>query len=111
MSTISHTNINVTFRGIILNKGNTIVDKQEVSLFAIETMIVQIVFRLLTNKNLCYPNTMFSMAHIFFTKSRYAFITKTQKILLLHTYRNELTVCWLGGPTRSFLNTGASTKH
>ena len=92
MSTISHTNINVTFRGIILNKGNTIVDKQEVSLFAIETMFVQIVFRLLTNKNLCYPNTMFSMAHIIFTKSRYAFITKTQKYIIIaylpqRTYR------------------------
>jgi hypothetical protein len=52
MSTISQTNMNVTIRGIILNKGNTIVDKQEVRLCAIETTFLQIAFRLLRNKNM-----------------------------------------------------------
>jgi len=85
MSAISYTVIIVTLRGIILNTRNTIVDKQEVSLCAIQTTFVQIVFRLLRNKNLCYPNTMFSMVHIFFIKSRYAFITKT------HTHNLALT--------------------
>jgi len=120
MSTISHTNIIITFLGIILDKRNTIVDKQEVSLCAIQMMFVQIVFRLLRNKNLCYPNTMFSMVHIFSLKvdthlsqkhTHTQFSTHTF-LLIIMDYLPSLTtyVAW-GDRQICFLNRVAFIIH
>jgi hypothetical protein len=106
------------------------VNKQEVNLCAIQrstkSMFVQVVFRPLRNKRLCYFESTMDMARVFFTKIQYTFVADTHTHTHTHTHKQTHTraraikhwhfssyfhglltvtdsVCCLGRPTKMLL--------